>query len=101
MTSRTGCRTGILKRTNGVVRIDPRSSNREAPLQAREQLVKPGELGRDGLLKVKVPQDEKANIALVEPPGARVGPNPVKMPALPEPPGRIDNKVVANVIPAI
>ena len=101
MTSRTGCRTEILKRTNGVVRIDPRSSNREAPLQAREQLVKPGELGRDGLLKVKVPQDENANIALVEPPGARVGPNPVKMPTLPEPPGRIDNKVVANVIPAI
>ena len=101
MAAGTGCRTEILKRTNGVVGIDLRSSNREAPLQASEQLVKPGELGRDGLLKVEVPQDENSNVALVEPTGARVGPNPVKMPALPEPSGRVDNKVVANVIPSL
>ena len=101
MSSGTGCRAQLLHRADGIVGVNFTACDRKAAPQAQQQLLQAVKLGSRGLLEIKVPQHKNTNVALVERTGARMGSNPVKMPALPGPAGRIDNQVVANIIPAI
>ena len=83
------------------MRIDLSRRNIEELAKLVEQNSKASQLLRRRLLEIKISQQEQPYVAGVELPGAGVRSYPVEMTALPDSTGRIDNVVIANVIPAL
>ena len=98
--SGTGGRSETLHDPDAVVGVNLGIRDGEDALQDGQKIAQSLQLGGRRLLEIKIAKQKNSNVAPIELQGAGMSPDPVKVAPLPETPERVDDIVIADVIPA-